>query len=592
MLDEHARISALKNMRLLDTMPSENFDRITRLVANYFGLPIAAISLTDTDRQWFKSKVGVDHNEIPRHKAPCSHVAEHKRPVVVNDLQKDDYYADSTLGRAGIRFYCGVPLVTPDGHGLGALCVLGIEPFEVTDEQMATLSDLAAMVMDQIELHHSMGRIDPSSGLPNRHQLMSDLSDLALHEKGSEQIISLIDLAQTTQFDRMMRVVGISYLDGLMTKVARILREHLDGGTFAYHIGPTQFAFIVSRGTKVEDYRPFLEQIMRALYNEVEFQITMTPSIGSMVFRPGETSAEEILRSLQSAVQDARIHPSKIAFFCPSLDVQHQRNFMIQREFPRAIIDDAQLSLVFQPRVDAASGLFKSAEVLLRWTHPELGPISPAEFIPVIEASAYARELTMWVIATSLQQLSEWNSTGFPIKVSINLSATNLQEADFWDRLSVDLARFGVDHDQVEFEITETAMMMETKGSQDLLETLAASGIQLSIDDFGTGYSSLSYLQKLPVKTVKIDRSFINDMQEGNRERVLVQSMITLCHSLGYEVVAEGVETREQAELLTVMGCDELQGYWLSKPIAPDALIRWMSERHAAQHYRLEAISA
>ena len=109
---------------------------------------------------------------------------------------------------------------------------------------------------------------------------------------------------------------------------------------------------------------------MRALYNEVEFQITMTPSIGSMVFRLGETSAEEILRSLQSAVQDARIHPSKIAFFCPSLDVQHQRNFMIQREFPRAIIDDAQLSLVFQPRVDAASGLFKSAEVLLRWTHP------------------------------------------------------------------------------------------------------------------------------------------------------------------------------------------------------------------------------
>jgi len=135
-------------------------------------------------------------------------------------------------------------------------------------------------------------------------------------------------------------------------------------------------------------------------------------------------------------------------------------------------------------------------------------------------------------------------------------------------------------------------MMMETKGSQDLLETLAVSGIQISIDDFGTGYSSLSYLQKLPVKTVKIDRSFINDMQEGNRERVLVQSMITLCHSLGYEVVAEGVETREQAELLTVMGCDELQGYWLSKPIAADALIRWMSECHTAQHYRLEAISA
>lgn len=592
MLDELARLSALKNLRLLDSMPSESFDRITRLVATYFGLPISAISLTDNDRQFFMSKVGVEHSQIPRYRAPCAEVAETKKPLVIRDLQQDEYYADSTVARNGIRFYCGVPLVTPDGHGLGALCVLGTEPHDVTLEQVATLADLAGVVMDQIELQHSMGRIDPSSGLPNRHQLMNDLSDLEIGNAGAEQIISLIDLAQTAQFDRMIRVVGISYLDTLIAKVARILRDNLQTDILAYHVGPTQFAFLSPLNMGVVGCRHLLEQIMRALLNEVEFQITMTPSIGSMVFKPGQSAPEEILRSLQSAVQDARANPSKMAFFSPTFDLQHQRNFMIQQEFPRALVDDNQLSLVFQPRVDAQSGICKSAEVLLRWAHPSLGPISPAEFIPVIEASAYARDLTMWVITTSLKQLSTWKSAGLRLKVSINLSAINLQEADFWDRLSAGLVRFGIDHDQIEFELTETAMMMETKGSQDLLDRLSASGIRLSIDDFGTGYSSLSYLQKLPVNTVKIDRSFINDMQEGNRERVLVHSMITLCHSLGYEVVAEGVETREAAELLTAMGCDELQGYWLSKPVSADALIQWMSERDSAQRYHPEAICA
>jgi GAF domain-containing protein len=131
MQNEYDRLMALRNLRLLDTIPSANFDRITRLAANYFDLPVAAVSLTDTDRQWFKSKVGVEHNQIPRYKAPCAEVAETCKPLVIRDFADDTYYADSTLGQAGIRFYCGVPLVTPDGHGLGALCVLGTNPADV-----------------------------------------------------------------------------------------------------------------------------------------------------------------------------------------------------------------------------------------------------------------------------------------------------------------------------------------------------------------------------------------------------------------------------------------------------------------------------
>jgi EAL domain-containing protein (putative c-di-GMP-specific phosphodiesterase class I) len=578
MQNEHARLSALKDLRLLDTIPSANFDRITRLAASYFDLPVAAISLTDTDRQWFKSKVGVEHNEIPRYRAPCAQVAETCAPLVIRDFANDDYYSDSTLGHAGIRFYCGVPLVTPDGHGLGALCVLGTDPSDVTDEQLATLSDLAAMVMDQIELQHSLGRIEPSSGLPNRYQLVNDLSDLAKHQESSQQIISLLDLAHTAQLDRMIRVVGVSYLDGLIAKVRRILNRHLGDDGMAYHIAPTQFVFLCPADKSLAEYTIFLNQMMLDLKQEHEFQISMTPSIGSFIFNLGDSNTEEILRSVQSAVQDAREKTEKIAFFSTAMDLQHERNYIVQREFPNALMDSTQLSLAFQPRIDAVTGGFRSAEVLLRWQHPTLGNISPAEFIPIIEASEYARPLTNWVLRTALRQLSAWNATGMRLTLSINLSAINLQEADFIDRLNLMLAEFGIDAHQIEFELTETAMMMQTSSAMELLHALNAKGIRLSIDDFGTGYSSLAYLQKLPVQVVKIDRSFVNDINNSHRERILVQSMIELSHRLGYQVVAEGVETRETADLLAAMKCEELQGYWISRPLTSDAFMTWLGQ--------------
>jgi GAF domain-containing protein len=176
---EDARLDALYQLKLLDTSASESFDRITRMASQIFGLPIAAVSLTDRDRQWFKSRVGVDHRSVPRDKAPCAKVAETNELLVVEDLLSDPYYADSVLSRAGTRFYAGAPLVTSDGYGLGALCVLGTEPRKASGTELAALTDLAAMVMAQIELQHAFGRIDPVSGLPTRNQFCDDLADMA-----------------------------------------------------------------------------------------------------------------------------------------------------------------------------------------------------------------------------------------------------------------------------------------------------------------------------------------------------------------------------------------------------------------------------
>ena len=179
MQNEEDRLRALRDLGLLDTPPSEAFDRITRMASQLFDLPISAVSLTDKDRQWFKSRVGVEHWQLGREKAPCAEVATSRELVVLPDLLDNEYYRDSELAQAGIRFYAGAPLVTRDGFGLGSMCVLGPQPRTATPEELNALQDLAAMVMAQIELQHAFGRIDPVSELPNRNQFIEDLGDLA-----------------------------------------------------------------------------------------------------------------------------------------------------------------------------------------------------------------------------------------------------------------------------------------------------------------------------------------------------------------------------------------------------------------------------
>ncbi|MBB4007522.1 sensor domain-containing phosphodiesterase [Allorhizobium taibaishanense] len=576
---ELARLSSLRNLKILDTLPSESFDRITRIVSQFFGLPVAAVSLTDVDRQWFKSKVGIEHNQIPRFKAPCAEVAQTCQPLVINDFQKDDYYIDSPLGQSGVRFYAGVPLITPDGHGLGALCVLDTKPHAVGEREMTVLTDMAAMVMAQIEMQHAVGRIEAVSGLPNRFQLLSDLADICKHGGKEPRLICVLDLAQTLQFDRLARVMGPSHLDTVIRAVAQFLQNTLDQQTLSYHVGPMQFALLPSAMATAEGLLPAMQQLLGDVGKVADLRMTMTPSIGLTWFNPQTTKPEDVLRSMQGAVQDARNSETGVAFFSDDRDLMHRRNFRLLQDFPRALQTPDELHLVFQPRLSLETGKVECAEALLRWTHPELGSVSPAEFVPIIEASNQVRAMSAWVIDNALKHLSALQEEGVDLKLSINISALNLNEPEFLELLLEKLELYAVRPGHIEFELTETAVMSETEKSLDLLHALRDHGVRLAIDDFGTGYSSLAYMQKLPADVVKIDRSFVADMANGNRERVLVHSMINLSRSLGYRVVAEGVETLEAADLLQAMGCDEIQGFWLSRPMAVDLLSDWLQRR-------------
>lgn len=574
---ENTRLAILRQLNLLDTPPSENFDRITRLASQLFGLPIAAVSLTDQNRQWFKSRVGIDHWEIPREKACCAEVTDTSRLLVVNDLLASDYYRDSILANSGIRFYAGAPLLTEEGYCFGAMCVLGTEPREATQQELSALQDLASMAMAQIDLQHALGRIDSSSGLPNAVQFDEDLKDLALdHHNGLWHALS-IELIDFEQVSALQRVLGPEYLDDLSREAAERLQHHLGAARRLYHVGTGQFACLV-RGEEagaLEEAEAVHQALMsKAMAGASTFVVR--PVVGIARFRLGPaTQASSVLRLAHSASRDAREADKTVGLYSSDADARYQRAFELVANIGSALAADDQLRLVYQPRVEIATGTCVGAEALLRWHHPTLGNISPAEFIPLVEKTALARDMTDWVMRTAIRQSALWHRQGKGLRVAINVAAVNLEEDDFADRLFALLSEENLPVEAIELELTEGGLLDQGRVATRQLALLTAGGVRVAIDDFGTGYSSLAYLQHVPAQVVKIDRCFVDGVENNQRGQILVSSMISMAHNLGYTVVAEGVETPASLELMQELGCDEVQGYLIARPLEIDAFEQW-----------------
>jgi EAL domain-containing protein (putative c-di-GMP-specific phosphodiesterase class I)/GGDEF domain-containing protein len=576
---EAARLDALRRLDLLDTSTSDAFDRITRLAAQLFDVPVAAISLTDTDRQWFKSRVGMHHDECARLGAPCATVTDTADVLVVPDLLADPVHKHSHLVPDGIRFYAGAPLTTGDGYTLGAMCVLGKEPRTVTPQETRALQDLAAMVMAQIELKHALGRIDSLSGLPNRKQFIDDFTDMGLDRPAQEPRLGvLVNLATPEQLSDAMRAMSSSYLDDIVGEGVRMLRASVGKASTVYHVATTQFVFIAPPGAQLDAFAATLARWLDERNHSVNSRYATTATVGVAPFLVGGCSALDLMRNMHSAAYDAQIGDRCVGIFSTAQDAVYRRRFTLVNDFGAALERPEQLRLVYQPKVDLATGACIGAEALLRWTHPMLGEVSPAEFIPIVERTSLARPTTAWVLEAAMTQLAAWRNAGVVLQLAVNVSASNLLEPDFNGRVTEGLARHGLDASCLSLEITESALMTNPKVAQAALEALAATGVHLAIDDFGTGYSSLSYLQRLPVKVVKIDQSFMRGLDTDPRRRSLVGAMIKLSQNLGHKVVAEGVETDVILAVLRGMDCDQAQGYLFARPLAPAALVAWMEQ--------------
>lgn len=293
------------------------------------------------------------------------------------------------------------------------------------------------------------------------------------------------------------------------------------------------------------------------------------PRIGIALFPEHSTNADTLIELADNALNLAK--QTRKSYFVYSQESSSERPPLRMGELRQAIVAD-QLFLLFQPKVQLRKGIISGLEVLSRWQHPEFGIISPNEFIPVAERTGLIIPLTLWVLHQSLLQCRAWKEMGIDINIAVNLSMWNLEEQEFPNQIQGLLKSVGVPAERLELEITESAIMVDPQQVMQTLRYIKDLGVRFTIDDFGTGYSSLAYLKKLPVSGIKIDKSFVQNMEIDRDNAVIVRSIVDLGHNLGLNVVAEGVETSDSNEMLKTFHCDEAQGFYYSRPIPAYAI--------------------
>ena len=424
--------------------------------------------------------------------------------------------------------------------------------------------------------------LDGLTGLPNRllfdDRLQRALAHLRRSDEKAYVAVLVVDLDDFKPInDSLGHAAGDLVLKEVGVRLCNVARE---GDTVA-RIGSDEFVLLMEHFFDVADSSALAQRIVLALAQPMQLakqQVHVTSSVG-VAHYPAHGPGDKLTTHADAAMHAAKLAGGNTyAVFEPHMAAGGAQQLSLKFDLSRAVADQ-QLSLVYQPKVDARNGQLCGAESLLRWHHPELGDIGPSVFIPIAERYGLIHELGQWVIDEACRQMQAWDEMGFITCVAINLSVHQLRRDELPERIEQALIRHHVDPSRLLCEITESEAMEDIKAMQRACNGLRRIGVFLSIDDFGTGHSSLSYLRQLPVRQLKIDRSFVNDLETSDDARAVVDAVIKLAHALSLNVVAEGVETTGQLEILRMQGCDELQGYFVARPMAGDALLSWATAR-------------
>jgi diguanylate cyclase (GGDEF)-like protein len=357
--------------------------------------------------------------------------------------------------------------------------------------------------------------------------------------------------------------------DDVMREAARRMRQNAGATDVVVRVAESQF-LVIADNCSVERavlYADQLAGVVRSGFHLAGTSLDLNVAASVCVHPDHGYTADELLRRVQIALEDADDARGRIATYRPGSDEVHRRRLTLITDLRTAIAEDS-LALVYQPKVAMATKSVKSLEALVRWTHPQLGSVSPAEFVPLAERTGNSRDLTSWVLKAAIRQMREWQRGGLEVDVAVNLSAPDILDPGLGDEILELLRKHRVAASSLVLEITESAVMRDPQLAARHMQLLRIAGVRFSIDDFGTGHSSLAQLSRLPVDELKIDRSFITHARLGSDEATIITSTIGLGHSMGLSVVAEGIEETEAWSLLRQLGCDFAQGYLISKPLA------------------------
>ena len=421
---------------------------------------------------------------------------------------------------------------------------------------------------------------DPLTGLPSRLLLEDQIASAALRAETNQRRLALLSI-DLDGFKAINDSHGHAAGDALLCEVAsRLMKLGRSTDTLA-RLGADEFLLLMEGDPDSASAALVAERIRHNLqrpYRVHGQEVRLSCSIGIVLYPDHGSRARLIARADAARVAAKRAGGNMHCFFDAGMEHDAQDVIDLQRDLRGAIESCIGLELHYQPKFDAVGGQVSGVEALLRWHHPERGMVSPAVFVPVAERFGLIGVLGQWVIEDACRQVRAWQDDGLSLHVAINLSVHQLRQSDLVERVQGSLQRHGVAASQLTFEVTESAAMEDAQACLRLFERLAEVGVRLSIDDFGTGYSSLSYLRKLPASELKIDRSFVQDVDREKDAEAIVSAVIKLAHALGLSVVAEGVETQAQQRILQAMGCDELQGFLFARPMPAHTLQAWVRE--------------
>ncbi len=434
---------------------------------------------------------------------------------------------------------------------------------------IASFTDITERKDSQAQIEH-LAHHDILTGLQNRFSLEDRLEQLITIAKRDNTLMAVffIDL---DRFKKINDSLGHQVGDRLLIEVAARLRSCVRESDVVARIGGDEFVVVLTGMKDATQAAVIAETVLLQVstpYEIAPHSLETSPSIGISIYPNDGASVEELLRNADVAMYDVKEKGrNNYSFFSESMLAIAQERLKLEGEL-RSALENAELELHYQPQVHVVDRHIYGVEALLRWSHPVQGEIPPAKFIPIAEDIGIIRELEEWVFDEACRQLALWKESGVDsITMSINLSAKNLHSSGLSEIIRATLVKHGLHGSELEFEITEAAAMLDPELVVQQLNALCELGITLAIDDFGTGYSSLAYLKRLPIQTLKLDRTFVRDIEHGQNDAEISTATIELAHSLGLRVVAEGVETQGQYEFLIENNCDYLQGYLFSRPL-------------------------
>ncbi len=422
---------------------------------------------------------------------------------------------------------------------------------------------------------------DALTGLPTRAR-MTDLLDevLVAARRGGRAVT--VCLIEVQQLQNVVGSFGHAAADELLCELARRLTEGDGMGGRVARVGTDQFLAVLD-GVDARLAARRAESLGERLRESFDYEsvsLQLETRIGVGVFPDDGNRAAELLQCADLALLRAKEACVTVGSFVRGDDERYRHRLAVLGDLRRAITAD-QLELYYQPKVTLPAAVPVGCEALVRWRHPQRGFIAPGDFIPDAERTGLIRAVTAWVLAAALRQMRSWEAAGIGLDVAVNVSPADLADPGFADAVTVMLAETGADATRLVLEVTESAAMKDLPKTLRVMEQLRVLGIRFSIDDFGTGYSSLAHLKRLPVDELKIDRSFVQELETRQADDVIVRSTINLGHALNLKVVAEGVEVPYSWDLLERLGCDLVQGYFVAKPMPADDFTRWVAARVA-----------